>query len=177
MSRIPLIATTGTTLASWQDKRELAAHSVQAGEFDLNINGGGNLTDISLGTLPQLALNNGATAGAPQSTSAVLNYKVTGKNNRMRLDLTGVTTGSTDLTDNLEVAASSVSPSTAACPAIATGYKPLSGYTSTNLANLANSQGSLKLCLSVRVKGGATAAVGGKTGTLTLSLLGTQVRP
>ena len=186
-ARIPLIvavvgalliggATTGSTLASWRDQETVAGQNITAGEFDLNVNGGGKTVAISLGTLPQLALNFGSTPGAAQAMSATLNYKVTGKNNRMRLDLTGVTANQTDLTSGLEAAASTVAPA-ATCPSPATGYKPLSADTTTNLNNLANASGSVKLCLSVRVKANAPAAVGGKSGALTLTLVGTQVAP
>ena len=169
-------ATTGTTLASWKDQEAVAASKVKAGEFDVDINGGGKASTISLGTLPQMQLNSGATPGPAQATTATLNYKVTGKNNRMSLHLTDITASQADLTAGLEVAASTVSMA-ATCPSTASGYKSLSAYTTTNLSNLANASGSVKLCLSVRVKANAPADVGGKSGALTLTLTGTQVSP
>ena len=169
-------ATTGTTLATWRDQAAAGSGTVQSGTFELDINGGGTTTAISLGTLPTLALNSGATAGAAQAQSATLNYTVTGKNNQMQLALTGITANQADLVSGLEVAASMVTTATT-CPTPAGTYKPLSSYTSTALGTLANSAGSRKLCLSTRVKGSAPAAVAGKSGALTLTLTATQVRP
>ena len=169
-------ATTGTTLATWRDQVTASSGAVQSGKFLLDINGGGTTTAISLGTLPQLARNSGATAGAAQAQQATLNYDVTGKNNQMQLALTEVSADQADLTAGLEVAASMVTTATT-CPAPAGVYKPLSGYTITTLGTLAGSSGSRKLCLSFRVKGGAANGVSGKSGTLTLTLTATQVRP
>ena len=171
-------ATTGTTLASWRDQAGAGSGTVRSGTFLLDINGGGTTTAISLGTLPQLARNSGATPGAAQSQSATLNYTVTGKNNQMQLELTGVTANQADLGAGLEVAASLVTTA-ATCPSPAGTFKPLgSSYTATTLgAALTSPSGSRKLCLSTRVKGNATAAVAGKSGALTLVLTATQVRP
>lgn len=169
-------ATTGTTLASWRDQASAGSGPVSSGRFLLDINGGGTTTAISLGTLPTLALNSGATAGAAQPQQATLNYTVTGKNNQMQLALTGISANQPDLVTGLEVAASMVTTGTT-CPSPAGTYKPLSGYTSTTLGTLTNSSGSRKLCLSTRVKGNAPAAVAGKSGALTLTLTATQVRP
>lgn len=169
-------ATTGTTLATWRDQAAAGSGTVESGNLLLDINGGGTTTAISLGTLPTLALNSGATAGAAQAQQATLNYSVTGKNNQMQLALTGITADQADLVAGLEVAASMVTTGTT-CPSPAGTFKPLSAYTSTTLGTLGNSAGSRTLCLSTRVKGNAPAAVAGKTGALTLTLTATQVRP
>ena len=169
-------ATTGTTLASWRDQASVGSGAASSGKFLLDINGGGTSTAISLGTLPTLALNSGATAGAAQAQSATLNYSVTGKNSQMRLALTSISASQSDLVSGLEVAASMVATATA-CPVPAGTYQALSTYTSTTLGILANATGSRKLCLSMRVRGSAPAAVAGKSGNLTLIVTATQVRP
>ena len=168
-------ATTGTTLATWRDQASAASGTVESGNLLLDINGGGTTTAIPLGTLPALALNAGATPGTAQAQQATLNYAVTGKNNQMQLALTGVSANQTDLVAGLEVAASMVTPP-ATCPSPAGTYRPLSSWTPTALGTLANSTGTRTLCVSIRVKANAPAAVAGKSGALTLTLTATQVR-
>lgn len=169
-------ATTGTTLATWRDQAATGSGTVRSGTFLLDINGGGTTTAISLGTLPPLALNSGATPGAARAQQATLNYSVTGKNNRMQLALTSISASQPDLVAGLEVAASTVTPP-ASCPTPAGTFTPLGSYAATPLGTLASSTGSRTLCLSIRVRGNAPAAVAGKSGALTLTLTATQVRP
>lgn len=170
-------ATTGATLASWQDKAAMAHKSIKAGTFDLDINGGGKTTAISLGTLPQLPLNSGATPGDARTISPILNYTATGENNNMVIDLTAVSVNQNDLMAGLEVAASAVGAATACPTPSPSAYKKLDTYSTTTVATAANITGSVKLCLSFRVGGGASSAVGGKAGTVSLTVRATQVRP
>lgn len=167
-------ATTGTTLAHWRDQAALGASSVKGGTIGLTVNGS---TSASFGSLANLTLNSGATAGGIQSATATLVNTSTGKNMRMQMHLDNVTATTTGLTNGLEVAASTVATGVT-CPSPAGTFKPLSSYTTTPLtATSLSPGGTRKLCVDVRVKGGAGSTAAGQDGTLTFTFRGEQVRP
>jgi hypothetical protein len=169
-------AGTGTTLALWTKSATVPSSSVTAGAISVTVNGS---TSASIAGPTGLARGAGTAAGTAKSVSATLknDSPSTAKNLRMTIYLDTVTANQADLNTNLEVAASTVTTS-GTCPTPAGTFKPVgAGYTSTLLTGTSTlPQASLKLCVDVRVKGGSTAATASKSGTLTFTFRGQQVR-
>jgi hypothetical protein len=166
-------AVTGTTFALWRDGAPTGASTVKGGAISLTVDGS---TTVSWASPGELMLNSGSTPGTARSTSALLRNGSTGKNLRMQMHLDAVTASAPVLTNGLEVAATTVAK-TATCPSPAATFKALSSYTTTALTATGVAPGvERKLCVDVRVKGGAPD-VAGQSGTLTFTLRGQQVRP
>jgi predicted ribosomally synthesized peptide with SipW-like signal peptide len=188
MSRTPLVvavvgalliggATTGTTLALWHDQETLSG-SVSSGTMAFTVNGS---TTVTFDAINNLAMNSGDQAGAAQSFTADLTAGGAGKNLRMRMFVDDVTTGSSELNDGLEVALTGA-PTAGDCPAAtAATYTPLSGTNSVEVTNSSVAGvppgTSRALCVAVRVRPNAPAATAGKSGQLTITFRGQQVRP
>ena len=170
-------AGTGTTLALWTKTVTVPASSVTSGAISVTVNGS---TSASIAGPTGLARGVGpGNAGVAKSVSATLkNDSPSGaKNLRMAIYLDSVTASQTDLNTNLQVAASTVA-TTGTCPSPAGTFKTIgTGYTSTLLTGTnTQPQASLKLCVDVRVRSGAGAAADNKSGTLTFTFRGQQVR-
>ncbi len=169
-------AGTGTTLALWTKSATVPSSSVTAGAISVTVNGS---TSASIAGPTGLA-GAGAAAGPAQSLSATLkNDSPSGaKNLRMAIYLDTVTASQTDLNSNLQVAAATVATG-GTCPTPAGGsFKSIgAGYTSTLLTGTSTlPQASLKLCVDVRVKANPSGTFAGKSGTLTFTFRGQQVR-
>ena len=186
-SRIPLIAavvgvllvggaTTGSTLAVWRDQTQLAGTSVTSGSMALTVNGE---TSATFSEITGLAMNGGSTAGEPQAFTATLLAGGAGKNLRIRVHLDDVTTSSAELDNGLEISLARAA-SSAGCPAAAVAaYQPLSSMNNLELTDpsaAAVVPGTARvLCVAIRVKAGAPATTGGKSGLLTFNFRGEQV--
>lgn len=171
-------AGTGTTLALWTKTATVPASSVSSGSISVTVNGS---TSASIPGPTGLAAGTGpGNAGVAKSVSATLknNSPSGAKNLRMTIYLDTVTANQTDLNTSLEVAASTVA-TTATCPSPAGTFKPVgTGYTNTLLTSTSTvPQASLKLCVDVRLEAGSAAAAINKSGTLTFTFRGQQVRP
>jgi hypothetical protein len=109
-------------------------------------------------------------------TATVKNASAAAPNMRMQVYLDSVTSSQAAWTGDVEVAAATY-PTT--CTAATTGFVSV-GATSANVAVTTTalaSSASANLCLTVRLKSSAALAAYGKTGTLTLTFRGQQVRP
>ena len=169
-------AGTGTTLALWTKTATVPASTVTSGTISVTVNGS---TSATIAGPTGLAVGAGSTAGTAKSISATLknDSPATAKNLLMAIYLDTVTANQTDLNTNLQVAASTVATS-ASCPSPAGTFKTIgTAYTSTLLTGPSTvPQASLKLCVDVRVRGSATPGAANKSGTLTFTFRGLQVR-
>ena len=138
----------------------------------LTLNGS---TTATFAAVSGLAVNNGATPGAAQAFTATLVNTGTGKNNAMRMYVTDVTTTSPELDTGLEISiAGAASPG--ACPAPT--WAPLSAVNAHELTSAKVGPGGARtLCVSVRVEGSPPSAMTNRSGPLTFTFRGDQVRP
>jgi len=161
-------ATTGTTFALWHDSAQAAGVTATAGNISVTVN---NSTAASLTGPTGLTPGNAKTV-----TTTVKNASAAAPNLRMQVYLDSVTSSQPAWTGDVEVAAATY---TTSCTAATTGYVSV-GASSANVAVTStslSSGGSANLCISVRLKSSAALAAYGKTGTLTLTFRGQQVRP
>jgi hypothetical protein len=161
-------ATTGTTFALWRDTATAAGRTTTAGSIAVTVNGS---TTASFAGPTALA------PGATQTvTTTVRNASAVAPNMRMQVFLDAVSSSQASWTGDVEVAASTY---TGTCAAATAGFVPV-GATAANAAVTSASLASgatANVCLTVRLKSSAALAAYGKTGTLTLTLRGQQVRP
>jgi predicted ribosomally synthesized peptide with SipW-like signal peptide len=160
-------AGTGSTLALWHDSATAAARTTTAGTISVTVN---NSTTASFAGPTAL------TAGVAKIvTATVKNASAVAPNLRMQVYLDSVTSNQAAWTSNVEVAAATY---TTTCAAATSGYVSV-GATNANIAVTSTdmaSNDSANLCVSVRLKSSAPVAAYGKSGTLTLTLRGQQVR-
>lgn len=168
-------AATGTTVARWQDAATVSGGTLGSATVAVTVDGAAVAT---LGSLPSLPANDGATPGATRTVTAMLlNDSTRGaKNMSMQLHLDDVTASDPTLAEVLEVAAATVAPGEP-CPSPAGPFTRVRDHRSTSLGPETLRPGDARqLCLDVRVRGGADPASLGGTGVLTLTVRGQQVR-